>query len=189
VSVDVNTGRYVGRRNLEDTIIKTNLEAVKEIAYQLRLRNCGGIIILDFIDMERETNREKVLSSLKEELVKDRAKTNVLSMSALGLVEMTRKRTRESLSKALREPCSYCDGKGFIKSKTTICYEIFRELHREVKEKEAKVTQVHVHPDVADWLYDEEREMLESMEEMLGRRIVIKVEEAFHLEQFEVHSK
>jgi ribonuclease G len=189
VAIDVNTGRYVGRRNLEDTIIKTNLEAVKEITYQLRLRNCGGIIILDFIDMEKETNKEKVLTALKDELQKDRAKTNVLSMSALGLVEMTRKRTRESMVKTLCEPCSYCDGKGFIKSKTTICYEIFRELQREGRDKEAQVTQIHVHPDVADWLYDEEREMLEQTEESLGRRIVIKTEETFHLEQFEVFSK
>jgi ribonuclease G len=189
VAIDVNTGRYVGKRNLEDTIVKTNLEAVKEIAYQLRLRNCGGIIILDFIDMERETNREKVLSALKEELIKDRAKTNVLNMSSLGLVEMTRKRTRESLVKALCEPCSYCDGKGFIKSKTTICYEIFRELQREGKDKDSKVTHLHVHPDLADWLYDEEREMLEKTEELMGRRIILKTEDAFHIEQFEIFSK
>jgi ribonuclease G len=189
VAVDVNTGRYVGRHNLEDTIIKTNLEAVKEITYQLRLRNCGGIIILDFIDMEKETNREKVLSALKEELAKDRAKTNVLSMSTLGLVEMTRKRTRESLTRTLCEPCNYCDGKGFIKSKTTICYEIFRELQREIKIKDASSTQVHVHPEIADWLYDEEREMLEETEKKLKRNVIIKTEAAFHLEQFEVVSK
>jgi ribonuclease G len=189
VAIDVNTGRYVGRRNLEDTIIKTNLEAVKEIAYQLRIRNCGGIIILDFIDMEKESNRDKVISALKEELQKDRAKTNVLNMSSLGLVEMTRKRTRESLIKTLCDPCTYCDGKGFIKSKTSICYELFRELHRENDDKESKVIQVHVHRDVADWLYSEEREMLEQTEENLGRRIIIKIEEGFHLEQFEVFSK
>ncbi len=137
--------------------------------------------------MEKETNREKVLAALKEELVKDRAKTNVLNMSALGLVEMTRKRTRESLVRTLCEPCSYCDGKGFIKSKTTICYEIFRELHRDPGQ--AETFEVHVHPDIADWLYDEEREMLEGTEEKLGRRIVIKTEESFHIEQFEVFSK
>lgn len=189
VAVDVNTGRYVGKHNLEDTIIKTNLEAVKEIAYQLRLRNCGGIIILDFIDMEKESNREKVLAALKEELAKDRAKTNVLSMSSLGLVEMTRKRTRESLTRTLCEPCNYCDGKGYLKSKTTVSYEIFRELKRDVKMKDATVTQVHVHPEIADWLYDEEREMLEELEEVLGRPIVLKMEPNFHLEQFEVTAK
>jgi ribonuclease G len=189
VAIDVNTGRYVGKRNLEDTITKTNLEAVKEIAYQLRLRNCGGIIILDFIDMEKETNRDKVIVALKEEFQKDRAKTNVLNMSSLGLVEMTRKRTRESLVRTLCEPCSYCDGKGFIKSKTTICYEIFRELHRDQDDKTASAIEVHVHPDIASWLYDGEREMLEVTEEKLGRGIIIKTEEAFHIEQFEVFSK
>lgn len=189
VAIDVNTGRYVGKRNLEDTITKTNLEAVKEIAYQLRLRNCGGIIILDFIDMEKESNREKVITALKEEFLKDRAKTNVLSMSALGIVEMTRKRTRESLVRNLCEPCSYCDGKGFIKSKTTICYELFRELHRDQDDKDAEAIEIHVHPEIADWLYDEEREMLEETEEKLGRRIIIKTEDTFHIEQFEVFSK
>lgn len=188
VAIDVNTGRYVGRRNLEDTILKTNLEAVKEIAYQLRLRNCGGIIVLDFIDMEKEVNRERVLLALKDELQKDRAKTNVLNMSDLGLVEMTRKRTRESLSRNLCEPCNYCDGKGYIKSKTTICYEIFRELQKEEIAQNIKVTQVHVHPDVAAWLYDEEREMLEKSEGLLKRPISIKTEDHFHLEQFEIFS-
>ena len=110
-------------------------------------------------------------------------------MSSLGLVEMTRKRTRESLIKTLCDACTYCDGKGFIKSKTSICIEIFRELHRENDDKESKVIHVHVHPDVADWLYSEEREMLEQTEKNLGRRIIIKIEEGFHLEQFEVFSK
>jgi ribonuclease G len=189
VAIDVNTGRYVGKRNLEDTITKTNLEAVKEIAYQLRLRNCGGIIILDFIDMEKVTNQEKVLSTLKEELTKDRAKTNVLNMSSLGIVEMTRKRTRESLVRTLCEPCSYCDGKGFIKSKTTICYEIFRELQRDHNSLESKTIEVHVHPDIADWLYDEEREMVEETEKKLKVSISIKTEDTFHSEQFEVFAK
>jgi ribonuclease G len=138
--------------------------------------------------MEKESNREKVLTSLKEELSKDRAKTNVLTMSSLGLVEMTRKRTRESLVRTLCEPCAYCDGKGYIKSKTTICYEIFRELDREAKVKEAESTFIHVHPEVADWLYNEEREMLEETEKSLGRPISIKAEESFHIEQFEVVS-
>jgi ribonuclease G len=188
VAIDVNTGRYVGKRNLEDTITKTNLEAVKEIAYQLRLRNCGGIIILDFIDMEKEANREKVLDALREEFTKDRAKTNILNMSGLGLVEMTRKRTRESLVRTLCEPCSYCDGKGYIKSKATICYELFRELQRS-RDPEAKSLEVHVHPEITDWLYDEEREMLEETQEKLGVNVVIKTEETFHIEQFEVFSK
>ena len=125
-AIDVNTGRYVGKRNLEDTILKTNLEAIKEIVYQLRLRNIGGIIIIDFIDMEREAHREKVYNDLEESLKADKAKTHVLKISELGLVEMTRKRIRESLGRTLCEPCFYCDGKGYLKSKTTICYEIYR---------------------------------------------------------------
>lgn len=189
VAVDVNTGRYVGKRNLEDTILKTNLEAVKEIAYQLRLRNCGGIIIIDFIDMEREPSREKVFNALKEELQKDRAKTNVLGMSGLGLIEMTRKRTRESLVRALCEPCNYCDGKGYLKSKSSISYDIFRALQREGKSDGATVTYAHMHPDLADWIYNEEREMLEKTEESLGHRIIIKGEEDFHIEQYEIFSK
>src|SRR6185312_11013579 len=130
VVVDVNTGKFVGKRDLEDTILKTNLEAVKEIAHQLRIRNCGGIIIIDFIDMEKESHREKVMSLLAEDLQKDRSRTNIISMSPLGLVEMTRKRIRPSLIKTLCEPCSYCDGKGYIKRKATVANEIFRELER-----------------------------------------------------------
>src|SRR5512136_915066 len=128
--IDVNTGRYVGRRNLEETILKTNLEAAKEIAYQLRLRNIGGIIIIDFIDMEREGDREKVYQAFEEALKKDRQKTNIFKISELGLVEMTRKRTRENISRILGEPCPYCEGAGLVKSKTTVCYDIFREIER-----------------------------------------------------------
>ena len=131
-AIDVNTGSYVGTRNLEDTILKTNMEAVKEIALQLRLRNLGGLIVIDFIDMEKKTNREKVFTTLKEALSKDKAKTHILKMSELGLIEMTRKRTRENLNRILGEPCFYCEGRGILKSKKTICYEIFRAVEREV---------------------------------------------------------
>jgi len=130
VPIDVNTGRYVGKRNLADTILKTNLEAAKEIAYQLRLRNIGGIIIIDFIDMEREGDREKVYQAFEEALKKDRQKTNIFKISELGLVEMTRKRTRENISRILGEHCPYCEGAGLVKSKTTVCYDIFREIER-----------------------------------------------------------
>ena len=116
-AVDVNTGRYVGKHNLEETILKTNLEAVKEIAYQIRLRDIGGIIIIDFIDMEKKNDREKVFNALREALKRDKSKTNVLKMSELGLIEMTRKRTKENIGRVLCEPCFYCDGKGFLKSK------------------------------------------------------------------------
>jgi Rne/Rng family ribonuclease len=131
VAIDVNTGRYVGKKNLEDTILKTNLEAVQEIAYQLRLRNCGGIIILDLIDMEKEENKQRVYRALEEALKRDRARPSILKISELGLVEMTRKRTRDTIVRALCESCSHCEGKGFIKSKTTVAYEVLREIERE----------------------------------------------------------
>src|SRR5690606_19637721 len=121
----------VGKKDLEDTILKTNLEAVKEIAHQLRIRNCGGIIIIDFIDMEKTTHREKVMSQLQLELSHDLAKTTVVSMSSLGLVEMTRKRIRPSLVSSLCEPCHYCEGKGYVKRKSTVAQEIFMALERE----------------------------------------------------------
>src|SRR4030043_1952627 len=135
VAIDVNTGRYVGKRNLADTILKTNLEAAKEIAYQLRLRNIGGIIIIDFIDMEREGDKEKGYQALEEAIKKDRQKTNIFKISELGLVEMTRKRTRENISRVLGEPCPYCEGAGHVKSKVTVCYDIFRENERTACQK------------------------------------------------------
>jgi ribonuclease G len=185
-AIDVNTGRYVGKRNLEETILKTNLEAVKEIAYQLRLRNIGGIIIIDFIDMEKESNREKVFNALKEATRKDKSKTNILRMSDLGLIEMTRKRTRESIGRLLRESCFYCEGEGHLKSKQTVCYEILRELERERSEFFGRNIMVTVHPDVAARFYDEERGPLEKVEERLHARIMIKGEASLHLEQFEI---
>jgi len=188
-AVDVNTGKYVGKGNPEDTILKTNLEAVKEIAYQLRLRNIGGIIIIDFIDMEREGGRERVFQSLYEALKKDRAKTNILRISELGLVEMTRKRTRENLSRILCEPCSYCEGKGVIKSKTTLCFEIFREIRREAMNVPSNMIIVSLHPEVADFLYDEERYAIEELEDKLKKKIIIKVRSSFHQEEYEIESR
>lgn len=187
VVIDVNTGRYVGKKDFEDTIVKTNLEAVREIAHQLRIRNCGGIIIIDFIDMEKESHREKVLQSLREELQKDRARTTVVSMSNLGLVEMTRKRIRPSLVKTLCEPCPYCDGRGYIKQKATIAHEIFRDLEREGKTNDPRATTVvHCHADVGDYIYEEETEMLEDAERRIGRNVVFKLEPSFHREQYEI---
>ena len=188
-AVDVNTGKYVGKGNPEDTILKTNLEAVKEIAYQLRLRNIGGIIIIDFIDMEKEGGRERVFQSLYEALKKDRAKTNILRISELGLVEMTRKRTRENLSRILCEPCSYCEGKGVIKSKTTLCFEIFREIRREAMNVPSNMIIVSLHPEVADFLYDEERYAIEELEDKLKKKIIIKVRSSFHQEEYEIESR
>ena len=186
VAIDVNTGRYVGKRNLADTLLKTNLEAAKEIAYQLRLRNIGGIIIIDFIDMEREGDREKVYQVLEEATKKDRQKTNIFKISELGLVEMTRKRTRENISRILGEPCSYCEGSGLIKSKTTVCYEIFREIERTASELGGHNIVVEVNPEVADLLYEEERVGVDELEKKLRKKIVIKGKAGFHQEQFNI---
>ena len=188
VVIDVNTGRYVGKKDLEDTILKTNLEAVKEIAHQLRIRNAGGIIIIDLIDMEKETHREKVLSVLSEDLQRDRARTNIVSMSSLGLVEMTRKRIRPSLIKTLCEPCSYCEGKSYVKRKSTVANEIFRELERDWMNSQNKKTTVtvHCHGDVVDWIYEVESETLSFVERKLGRSVQFKIEPKYHTEQYEI---
>lgn len=191
VVIDVNTGKFVGKRDLEDTILKTNLEAVKEIAHQLRIRNCGGIIIIDFIDMEKPGNRDKVFGQLQAELNKDLAKTNLVSMSELGLVEMTRKRTRPSLVSSLCEPCTYCEGKGYLKRKSTVASEIFMSLEREALRSGTKsnlTAVVHCHSAVADWIYEEEQESLEAIEAKIRRPVVFKVEPQFHVEQFEIYS-
>ena len=185
-SIDVNTGSYVGKRNLEETIVKTNLEAVKEIAYQLRLRNIGGLIVIDFIDMDREANRERVFMTLKEALEKDRARTTVLEMSELGLIEMTRKRTKEDINLFLTEPCLYCEGRGRLKSPATICYDIFRDLEREwVLGEEGKVY-VLVHPEIEKVLKEEERYSVMELENKINRRITIIPKNDFHLEQYEI---
>ena len=188
VVVDVNTGRYVGKKDLEDTILKTNLEAVKEIAHQLRIRNCGGIIIIDFIDMEKQSHRDKVMAHLSEELQKDRARTHVVSMSSLGLVEMTRKRTRPSLIKTLCNPCSYCDGKGYVKKKSTVANEIFQELERELmtyRSQRGNIV-VHCHREVVDWIYEVEGGTLDGIEKKMSKSIAFKVEPSYHIEQYEI---
>ncbi len=187
VVIDVNTGRYVGKKDLEDTILKTNLEATKEIAYQLRVRNCGGIIIIDFIDMEKAAHREKVLEQLKLELGPDIARTEIGSMSTLGLVEMTRKRIRPSLHSSLCEPCPYCEGDGVVKRKNTVSHEIFRELEREAIRTPGKAPlAVSCHSKVADWIYAEESETLDFVEQKINRPIVFKIEPTYHIEQFEI---
>ena len=186
VAIDVNTGRYVGKRNLEDTVLKTNLEAVQEIAYQLRLRNIGGIIIIDFIDMTKASAREKVFNALKTVLKRDRRKTNILRISELGLVQMTRQRTRENVIRTLSESCSYCEGKGSLKSKTTICYEIFRGIRREFEESLNEKILVDVHPDIANLLFDEERAGVEELENKYKKKITINANPNFHQEQYEI---
>jgi ribonuclease G len=186
-AIDVNTGSYVGARNLEETILKTNLEAVREIAYQLRLRNLGGLIVIDFIDMEKKSNRERVFTALKEALSKDKAKTHILRMSELGLIEMTRKRTRENLNRLLTEPCFYCDGRGSLKSKKSICYEIFRDLEREtgVPMENGSIC-VHVNGEIGRVLKEEEQQSIMDLERRINRRIIILAEESFHLEEYEL---
>jgi ribonuclease G len=185
-TIDVNTGRYVGRYNLEDTILRTNLEAVQEIVYQLRLRNIGGIIILDFIDMDREANREKLWTALQEALRADRAQSNVLKVSELGLVQMTRKRVRESLGRSLLEPCFYCEGRGRLKSKVSVSYDILRQVSREAPYLPVESLVVHAHPEVVATLLDEERAALEAVERRCGKKINLQPVPEFHVEQFEV---
>ncbi|MEW6187453.1 MAG: Rne/Rng family ribonuclease [Thermodesulfobacteriota bacterium] len=185
-SIDVNTGRYVGKRNLEETIVKTNLEAVKEIAYQLRLRNIGGLVVIDFIDMEKKSDREKVFNALREALKRDKNKTNVLKMSELGLIEMTRKRTRENLTRLFREPCFYCEGEGWLKSKNSICYQIFRQIEREAWEMPGDSLTLQIHPEIAGLLLGEEHPAMEELEQRIGKRISVESKEAMHLEQYKI---
>ena len=163
---------------------------MKEIAYQLRLRNCGGIIIIDFIDMEKEEHRETLYQTLLEALKRDRAKTNVLPISGLGLVEMTRKRTRDTLIRLMCETCPYCEGTGRVKSKLTVCYEIIRELTKTLKKNSAnnniqKVT-IYAHPEVTGRLCGEDLDIIETLEESFGQSIIIRSENSYHIEQYEV---
>jgi ribonuclease G len=186
--VDVNTGRFVGKRNLEHTIFKTNLEAVKEIAYQLRLRNIGGIIVIDFIDMDRERNREKVYTALQEAMAGDRAKSLIVKISELGLVQMSRERSREDLLRVLCEPCRYCEGRGYTKSPTTVCYELFREIRKAGSSTRDKKIIINVHPEVANLLYDEERQGIEELEQEFHRKIIIKADSNLQIEQYDLVS-
>ncbi len=185
-TIDVNTGRFTGKKNLEETILKTNLEAVDEIAYQLKLRNLGGIVILDLIDMERRSSRDKVQNALAEALKTDRARTTITKISELGLIEMTRKRSRESLTRTLCESCPYCEGKSYVKSARTMVYEIFRELRREAAFLADRKVFLNVHQEVFNLLHGEERENLEKMEKKLGKKIEVKAQENTHLEQFHI---
>lgn len=186
VAIDVNTGRYVGKKNLEDTILKTNLEAVEEIAYQLRVRNCGGIIILDLIDMEREENRHRVYRALEDALKKDRARPTIMKISDLGLIEMTRKRTRDTMVRTLCETCTHCEGRGFVKSKQTVAYEVLREMERHGVDREVKKILVQAHPDVIDILAIDMREVLDQLERRYRKDIYLQAIIDYHNEQFEV---
>jgi ribonuclease G len=187
--IDVNTGKFIGKKNLEETILKTNMEAVKEVAYQLRLRNVGGIIIIDLIDMEKSSHREKVYRALEDALKKDKAKTNILRISELGLIQMTRKRTRESLNHVLCEPCPYCYGKGFTKNLRTVCYDIFRELERAALEGGTVGARVVAHPEVVDTLFQDERDTLDRLEERFGMKVSIQGDQTLHIEDFKVEGE
>ncbi len=185
-TIDVNTGAYVGHRNLEETIFKTNLEAAAAIARQLRLRNLGGIIILDFIDMISEEHRQAVLRALEKHLEKDRAKSHISQVSPLGLVEMTRKRTRESLGQLLCEPCPLCDGRGTIKTVETICYEIFRELLREARQYAPRQFVVLAAPEVVDAMLDQEAHSVAQLEAFIHLPIQFQAETLYTREQYDV---
>jgi ribonuclease G len=185
-TVDVNTGGFVGHRNLEETIFKTNLEAATSIGRQLRLRNLGGIIIIDFIDMLDVEHQRQVLRMLEKVLEKDHAKTKISQVSDLGLVEMTRKRTRESLGQMLSEPCPHCDGRGQIKTAETVCYEMFRELIREARVYDASGYLVLASQTVIDLLLDEESHSLADLENFIGKTIKLQVEPMYGQEQYDV---
>lgn len=184
--IDVNTGRFVGKSDLEDTIFKTNMEAAKEIAYQLRLRNIGGIIIIDFIDMDDELHREELFISFKEAVKKDKSRINILKLSEFGLVQMTRKRNCENLNQMMCEPCHYCAGEGVLKSRRTICYEIFRKIARHAKRYNGYNVTVTVHPHVASMLLKEEEKVTNELERDTGKRLTIIPSKKLHLEKYEI---
>ncbi|KFI21668.1 ribonuclease G [Nitrosococcus oceani] len=185
-TIDVNTGAFVGHRNLEETIFKTNLEAAQAICRQLRLRNLGGIIIIDFIDMEEEEHKRQVLRALEKGLEKDHAKTHISEVSSLGLVEMTRKRTRESLEQILCEPCPACSGRATVKTVETVCYEILREILREARQFEASQYLVIAAQEVVDRLMDEESASVAELESFIGKPLKFQTELLYMREQFDV---
>jgi ribonuclease G len=191
VAIDVNTGRYVGKKTagrLEDTILKTNLEAGKEIVRQIRLRDLGGIIVLDFIDMEEKKNRQKVFQAVEQELRKDRAPSKALQVSDFGLVIVTRKRVKQSLERVLTEPCPYCSGAGTIKSSSTVCYEILTEMKKIGPDLDGPGVLLRVNPDIARALKEEERGVLKDLKNLLGRDVIVKPDVHLHHEQFDVMS-
>ena len=185
-TIDVNTGAYVGKKNLEETLFKTNLEAAQAIARQLRLRNLGGMIIIDFIDMTEPDHRRQVLRALDRALARDRTKAYMTEMSPLGLVELTRKRTRESLERILCQPCPVCQGRGVVKTAQTVCYEIFREILREARQFGTEKYLVLAAPPVIDMLLDEESPGLMKLQEFIGKSIHLKVEPLYTQEQYDV---
>jgi len=185
-TIDVNTGAFVGHRNLEDTIYRTNLEAAVAIARQLRLRNLGGIIIIDFIDMVDPAHRSQVLEALQRALHGDHAQTHIASVSSLGLVEMTRKRTRDSLEHLLCAPCPSCEGRGFVRTPETVCHEIFREIVRQSRQFQSRELLILAHQSVIDRLLDDESAVLAELEHQVGRPIRLQVEALYGFDQYDV---
>ena len=186
IAIDVNSGSFVGSRNMEETGFKTNLEAVHEIVHQLRLRNLGGIIVVDFIDMQEEENKQRLMEVLGEALKRDKAKTHIVQLSELGLVEMTRKRTRESLGRILLNQCHRCQGVGSTKSPTTICYQLFRVVVAEARAYPCEKLMVIAHPSIIDLLLGEENEGVEQLEKFLNKEITLKSDEDFAADHYEV---
>jgi ribonuclease G len=185
-TVDVNTGGFVGARNFDDTIFKTNLEAAGAIARQLRLRNLGGIVIVDFIDMTREEHREAVLAEFRKQLARDRTRTTISGFSALGLVEMTRKRTRESLAHMLCQPCPTCEGRGQVKTARSVCYDILREILREARQFNPREFRVVASAAVVEMLLDEESVHLAGLSEFIGKPISLSAEPGMNPEQYDI---
>ncbi len=186
IAIDVNSGSFVRSRSMEETGFKTNLEAVHEIVHQLRLRNLGGIIVVDFIDMQEEENKTRMLEVLEEALTRDKTKTNVVQLSSLGLVEMTRKRTRDSLGRTLLSECSRCESVGHTKSPTTICYQLFREVVAEARAYPCEKLMIIAHPKLIDVLLGEESEQVTRLEEFLGKQIALKSDIQLDPEHFEI---
>ncbi|MBM3777798.1 MAG: Rne/Rng family ribonuclease [Acidimicrobiia bacterium] len=189
VAIDVNTGRYVGKKTagrLEDTILKTNLEAVKEIVRQIRLRDLGGIIVLDFIDMDEKRNRQKVFQAVEQELRKDRSPSKALQVSDFGLVIVTRKRVKQSLERVLTDPCPYCAGSSVIKSSSTICYEILSEIRKLSVDLNGQGLVLRVNPDIARALREEERGVLKELKQVVGRDLAVRGDALLHHEQFDL---
>ena len=185
-TIDVNTGAFVGSRDLEDTIFRTNLEAAVAIARQLRLRNIGGVVIIDFIDMSDEAHRNEVTQTLQRSLAGDRAQTHVASLSPLGLVEMTRKRTRDSLEHLLCQPCPSCDGRGFVRTAETVSHDIFREIVRQARQFPGRELLILAHQDVIDRLLGEEAEPMGELSSQIGRPIRLQIEALYEVDQYDV---
>jgi ribonuclease G len=189
VAIDVNTGKYVGKRDFEETVLKINLEAVTEVVRQIRLRDLGGIIIIDFIDMERSEHREQVFRALTRVLAEDKARTNALEISELGLVEMTRKRVRQSLQSLFCAPCPTCKGNGVIKSDTALSAEIFRKIRAGARDGGDQDVLIRAHPDLVHYLETDRRDAIERVQAMIGRKIVVQAAASYHREQYDVTVK